>query len=87
MLPGFRFRKSFKIAKGIRVNLSKSGLSTSIGERGRTINIGRKGNKASVGTPGSGLGYQRNFKTGKVLYWIVTAAIVIYILYGMATSP
>ena len=30
---GLRFRKSFKIAKGIRINISKGGLSTSFGKK------------------------------------------------------
>lgn len=83
MLPGFRFRKSFKVFPGVKLNLSKSGLSTSIGEKGRTINLGRKGNKATVGLPGSGMSYQRPFQTGKILYWIVTVAVVGYVLYGL----
>lgn len=40
---GFRFRKSFKIAPGIKLNLSKSGISTTIGGRGASVNIGSKG--------------------------------------------
>jgi uncharacterized protein DUF4236 len=52
---GFRFRKSFKIAPGVRINLSKSGVSTSVGRRGATLNFSSKGTRATVGIPGSGL--------------------------------
>jgi len=54
---GFRFRRSIRIAPGVRLNLSKSGVSTSIGGRGATINIGPKGTRHTVGLPGTGLSY------------------------------
>ncbi len=57
---GFKFRKRIKIAPGININLSKSGISTSIGKPGATINIGKKGVKATVGVPGSGFSYSQN---------------------------
>lgn len=50
-----RFRKSFKIAPGIRVNVSKSGVSTSIGKKGLTANLSKKGARMTAGIPGSGL--------------------------------
>lgn len=31
---GWRFRKRIKIAPGVNINLSKSGISTTIGKRG-----------------------------------------------------
>ena len=41
---GFRVRKSFKVAPGVRVNVSKSRVSTTLGGKGATYNagIGRK---------------------------------------------
>ncbi|WP_063669698.1 DUF4236 domain-containing protein [Aliivibrio fischeri] len=57
---GFKFRKRIKIAPGININISKSGVSTSIGKPGATINIGKKGVKATVGVPGSGFSYSQN---------------------------
>ena len=54
---GFRFRKSLKILPGIRLNISKSGLSTSLGGPGATVNISRKGTRRTIGIPGSGLSY------------------------------
>ncbi len=38
---GFRFRKRIRIAPGLAINISKSGVSTSIGGKGSTINIGK----------------------------------------------
>ncbi|KAB8331127.1 DUF4236 domain-containing protein [Scytonema tolypothrichoides VB-61278] len=40
---GFRFRKSVKIAPGLKLNLSKSGGSLSIGGRGATVNLSSRG--------------------------------------------
>ncbi|HIF9161595.1 DUF4236 domain-containing protein [Photobacterium damselae] len=57
---GFKFRKRIKIAPGLHVNISKSGVSTSIGKPGATVNIGKKGVNATVGIPGSGLSYSQN---------------------------
>lgn len=50
-----RFRKSFKVAPGVRLNISKSGLSTSIGGKGITANLSKKGTRVTTGIPGSGL--------------------------------
>lgn len=38
-----RFRKSFKLAPGIRMNLSGSGLGWTLGPRGATVGIGKRG--------------------------------------------
>jgi hypothetical protein len=54
---GFRFRRSIRLGKGLRINLSKTGASLSVGRRGATVNFGPKGEKFTVGLPGSGLSY------------------------------
>ena len=63
---GFRFRKSMKVAPGVRVNFSKSGPSVSLGGKyGRTtINPGRGTvtNSARTGIPG--LSYSETHKVG-----------------------
>lgn len=51
---GWGFRKSFKIAPGIRVNLSKRGVSTSFGAKGLTVN---SRGKVTASIPGTGLSY------------------------------
>lgn len=50
-----RFRKSIKLAPGIRMNLSGSGLSWTLGPRGASIGIGRRGSYLNTGIPGTGL--------------------------------
>jgi len=54
---GFRLRKRIKIAPGLHLNLSKSGVSASIGGKGATLNVGRKGVKSTLGIPGTGLSH------------------------------
>ena len=55
----FRFSKRIKIAPGVRLNVSKSGLSTSIGGRGGTVNLSSKGVRTTVGIPGSGMSWSK----------------------------
>ena len=50
-----RFNKRFKIAPGVKINLSKTGVSTTVGVRGASVNIGKKGVHANAGIPGTGL--------------------------------
>ncbi len=57
---GFRFRKSIKLFPGVRVNFSKSGVSTSIGKPGATINISERGTRTTVGIPGTGISYSES---------------------------
>ena len=52
-----RFSRHFKIAPGIRLNVSKSGVSTSVGTRGAWFTFGTKGTRATVGIPGTGISY------------------------------
>ena len=39
----FRFRKTFSILPGVRINLSKTGVSSSLGGHGATVNVGKNG--------------------------------------------
>lgn len=54
---GFRFRRTIKIAPGVRLNIGKKGVSTSIGKRGAGVTFGTKGTTAHVGIPGTGISY------------------------------
>jgi Protein of unknown function (DUF4236) len=53
----FRFRRSIRILPGVRVNLSKSGVSTSVGVRGAQVTFGHDQVRTTVGLPGTGLSY------------------------------
>lgn len=62
---GFRFRKSFKVAKGVRLNVSKSGISTTVGKRGMSANLSKRGTRINMGIPGTGLSYHTNISGEK----------------------
>lgn len=51
----FRFRRSLKLAPGVRLNLSGSGLSMTVGPRGASVNFGPRGTYVNSGIPGTGL--------------------------------
>jgi len=56
---GFRFQKRISILPGVRLNLSKGGVSTSLGPRGADVNIGKDGITTNAGIPGTGLSYRQ----------------------------
>ncbi len=51
----FRFRKSFKILPGLKLNVSKGGLGLSAGVRGARVGVNSRGTYTSVGIPGTGI--------------------------------
>ena len=51
----FRFRRSVRLAPGIRLNFSRSGVSTTFGGRGMSVNMGRRGTFLNAGIPGTGI--------------------------------
>ena len=61
----FRFRKSFKIAPGLRVNLGKKSLSASIGPKGLKHTVGTAGKRTTVSAPGTGLSFTTTHKGEK----------------------
>ena len=79
---GLRFRKRVKLFPGLWLNLSKSGVSTSVGTNGLTVNL--KGDKArtTVSAPGTGISYSVTEETGDAaggghtspLVWLCLAA-------------
>lgn len=54
---GFRFRRSIKIAPGVRINLGKTGASISAGVPGARVTFGKHGTRTTVGVPGTGASY------------------------------
>lgn len=54
-----RFRRSIKLAPGLRLNLSGSGTSLTIGPRGASLNFGSRGAFLNTGISGTGL-YSRS---------------------------
>ena len=98
---GFRFRKSIRLLPGIRINLSKSGVSTSIGKPGATINISERGTQGTVGIPGTGISYSEKLSShkpdvpskgtgfGALLGWALVATVALFIgilIFRLMTS-
>lgn len=55
---GLRFKKSIKIAPGVKLNLNKKSVGVTVGKKGAHYTVNSKGKKtASVGIPGTGLSY------------------------------
>lgn len=59
-----RFRKSISICKGVKVNLSKTGMSYTVGTKGLSLNFGRNGTYLNTGIPGTGLYNRRKLSGG-----------------------
>ena len=87
---GLRFRKIFSIIPGVRLNVSKSGVSTSLGGHGATVNVGTSGKKTvTLGIPGTGLSYNTPLNAMTALL-VVAAILITGIVYlvapGLITS-
>jgi hypothetical protein len=53
----FRFRRSFGLIPGVRLNLGKKNASLSLGVRGLHYTVGTAGKRLTAGLPGTGLAY------------------------------
>lgn len=54
----FRFRKSVKIAPGVKLNFNKNSTSVTFGGKGAHYTVNSKGTRtASLGIPGTGISY------------------------------
>ncbi len=60
----FRFRRTVRIAPGLRLNFGRTGMSLSAGVRGANLTFGRRGVYSNVGVPGTGMSYRRRLDTG-----------------------
>ena len=80
---GFRFQRRIRIAPGVRLNLSKSGIGASVGRTGLRVGMDAKRKKYfSVGLPGTGLSYRTFFgrpvapeTLKKVVFAVIVAAV------------
>lgn len=54
---GLRFRQSFQLFPGVRLNLSGSGISATIGVPGASVNLSGRGVRGTIGIPGTGVSY------------------------------
>ncbi len=61
----FRFWRRIRIAPGVTLNLSRSGVSVSFGPRGAKFTVGPGRSRATVGIPGTGLFYTTTLPGGR----------------------
>lgn len=61
----WRFRRSVKLFPGVRFNISKTGISTTLGPPGASVNLGKRGSRATVGLPGTGISYSTLLSSGR----------------------
>lgn len=52
---GWQFRKAFQILPGVRLNLSRRGISSTLGSSPFSINVGKRGVSRTISIPGTGL--------------------------------
>lgn len=62
---GFKFRKSFKVAPGVKVNLSNKGVGMSAGVKGVRVSTGPSGSRITTSIPGTGLSYEQRIGKSK----------------------
>lgn len=63
---GLRFRKSIKVAPGVKLNLNKNSASVTVGTKGTHCTVNTTGKKTtSVGIPGTGISYVSTTGGGK----------------------
>jgi hypothetical protein len=84
---GLRFHKSISILPGVKLNISKTGISASVGGRGATVNIGKGGRvRGTVGAPGTGISYSEEIKSdggkGKTFYFVMLI-VGVALAYGI----
>lgn len=56
---GFKFRRSVKIAPGVKINLSNKGAGVSVGGKGARVSVGPSGTRFTSSIPGTGLSYEK----------------------------
>ena len=59
---GLKIRRSISIFKGLKLNISKSGVSTTVGKKGASVTFGKKRARVNVGIPGTGISYSKEVK-------------------------
>jgi hypothetical protein len=98
----WRFRKSFKILPGVRVNIGKRGISSaSIGPHGFTTSVGKSGVFQNTSVPGTGLSYRQRLSgassgsrsamalgaTAGVLLMAIVGLCIVASIVGRRSSP
>ncbi len=80
---GLNFRKSITIFPGVKLNISKTGLSISAGKKGAHVNASTSGRKSvTVGAPGTGLSYTKTISSGSRKKTTLTKIFTVVVITG-----
>ena len=56
-MMGWRFQKRMRLFPGVRLNISRKGVSTSVGTTGARVTVGHGKTRATLGMPGTGISH------------------------------
>jgi hypothetical protein len=73
-----------RVAPGLRVNLSKTGVSLSVGRKGAWYTSGRRGQRVTAGWPGTGLFWMQQLPPSPVPRARHRVALAIMALFGIS---
>ena len=59
------FRRSLRLAPGVRLNLGLHGAGLSVGSRGLHVGVNRRGMYTRAGIPGTGIYAVHHYRTGE----------------------
>ncbi len=86
----FRFRRTIRLAPGLRLNVGKRGLSTSVGGRGAQVTFGHGQTRTTIGAPGTGVSYTAVSRRkpsgmgwGQRLLWGLAALVIAAVLHAL----
>lgn len=63
---GWQFRKSIRLGKGFRLNISKSGIGLSGGVKGARVSVGPRGVRRTFSIPGTGISHTKTYSAKKL---------------------
>ncbi len=75
-----RFQKRIKLFPGVSINLSKSGISTSIGPRGAKVTLGNGRQSTTIGIPGTGLSHTERRASNTSLLFVLALIFFLSLL-------
>lgn len=81
---GFRFRRRIKLVPGVTLNVSKSGITTTVGRRGASVTLGNGKRRYNVGIPGTGISYSAVEKAPAPPENLIEATLVRLLIMGLA---
>jgi hypothetical protein len=83
---GFRFYRRIKLLFGLRLSVSKSGVSTPVGGRGAWLSFSKRGAYATVGLPGTGSRFTSTKSTRASVglgSWLIVLALILIAVLGL----